>query len=72
MPGRVTAYQFYITARAVQFVRQQAQQCLICRRVHRRRSDFNPQFISERLTYFVGRCARLKFDRQGHAVGLNS
>ena len=54
---------FNVATRTIQFLREQTNQRFIRRRINRRRSDFDFQFIAEWLADFISRRARMQLDR---------
>jgi len=66
---RVSAQKFDAIARAIQFVGQQPEQGFVRGGVHRRRGDFDAEFVAQRLADFVGRGARLQFHREQKTIG---
>ena len=70
MAGGMAPHQFDPVARAIQSIGQQSHQRLVGRRIDWRRGDLDAQRIAERLPDFIGRGARLQFDREQHPIRL--
>ena len=71
VPRGVAAQDFHTVPRTAQLLRQQTDQCLIRRRIHWRRGHLYAQFVAQRLADSGVGSARLKFDGERDAVGLN-
>lgn len=71
VPRGVAAQQLRRTARAVELLREKAQQCFVGFGVHRWRGHFDAQFRAQWFADFIGGSARLQFDGQRDTVSLN-
>jgi len=69
VPRSLAANQFNPSSRAIQLVRKQFNQCLVRRRVHRRRGDFDFQFLAERPADFIFGGARLELNGKQNSAG---
>lgn len=74
MPGFVAADHFHTTARAIQPIGEQPNQCFVGRRLDGRRGDPDSQFVAIPIVRqdFVGGRARLKFYREQDTVRLGA
>ena len=70
VPRGLAADDLHLVARAIERLRQQADQGFIRGGVHGRRGDFNPQFRAEGFSDFITRRARRHLDGEGDAVRL--
>lgn len=72
MAGSVALHQLYPAPRAIQCFGQKPEQGFVGGGIHGRGGHLDSQLVSERFADFVGRGARLQFDRQQQSIGLDS
>ena len=63
----MAAHQFHAVAGTIQKLGEQPEQGLVGGGVHRRRGDFDAQFVAQRLADLIGGGARLQLHGQQYA-----
>jgi hypothetical protein len=71
MPRGLAADQFHLAARAIQRVREQPNQRLVCGGVHRGRGDSDAEFRAMRFADLVLRGAGLQLNGERDPTGLH-